>query len=637
MFNVGRGGEIDRGPRGGDVDAVLDATGGADVNDGGGASERTAVGQGDDGVEIHGGRAQKQTADAGGGDGGVDRDLDRGGELHRGVASEEGVDCGGGDDAVDRAVGGGVAELGGGGDVGAETESVDVGQRGLHGDGLRIEQERAAPGDDGAVEGESRLAGDFYRAGAECGDGAVEGGAFVGPDDHFAACDGAVGDELRGGADVGLAGIEQIGVCALIIASNENRAALNTAGIEQAARDEDALADELDVAAVGCRGALAGGGDGAVIVDRAARGFEEDATAGLIEAGGADDAFVVDREGVHVIAIGLELGLHGLDQAAVKHGASSALNENPFRARFLQQDLCPSRERHCAGVGVERTGVLDLTGDQDDVAAECGDGALVGDRGIGVAAEKEVAALQKILVAEILRACDEGLGIDHAAGADDDAIGVDEVDGAIGLQRAVDGGEIAADHTIEDRTVGGRLDEFGEFPCTDGEVLPVDDRALCGRSDHQGARASGDLGGTTHDIAARRIGAEGKGSRENKDCEEESMWCSGLHGAEFIRVDIEQGQQFFRVLERSNSNARRLTATYYNSLILSGCETKSGEARIAMKLLITCLGSCKYYVLTLATVILLEVALSGAASGTASAPKPLIKPKYPRVQVASLV
>lgn len=75
-------------------------------------------------------------------------------------------------------------------------------------------------------------------------------------------------------------------------------------------------------------------------------------------------------------------------------------------------------------------------------------------------------------------------------------------------------------------------------------------------------------------------------------------------------------------------------ATYYNSLILPGLETKSGEARIAMKLLISCLGSCKYYVLTLATVILLEVALSGLQAEPSQVPKPLIKPKHPRVQIA---
>ncbi|PAW76441.1 MAG: hypothetical protein B9S32_15140 [Verrucomicrobia bacterium Tous-C9LFEB] len=53
-----------------------------------------------------------------------------------------------------------------------------------------------------------------------------------------------------------------------------------------------------------------------------------------------------------------------------------------------------------------------------------------------------------------------------------------------------------------------------------------------------------------------------------------------------------------------------------------------------MKLLITCLCSCKYYVLTLLTVILLEVALSGLQAEPPPSPKPLIKPKHPRVQIA---
>lgn len=53
-----------------------------------------------------------------------------------------------------------------------------------------------------------------------------------------------------------------------------------------------------------------------------------------------------------------------------------------------------------------------------------------------------------------------------------------------------------------------------------------------------------------------------------------------------------------------------------------------------MKLFITCLCSCKYYVLTLITVILLEVALSGLQAEPPQTPKPLIKPRHPRVQIA---
>lgn len=53
-----------------------------------------------------------------------------------------------------------------------------------------------------------------------------------------------------------------------------------------------------------------------------------------------------------------------------------------------------------------------------------------------------------------------------------------------------------------------------------------------------------------------------------------------------------------------------------------------------MKILISCLDSCKYYVITLLTIIFLEVALSNLKANPEPLPRPLIKPRHPTVQIA---
>ena len=58
------------------------------------------------------------------------------------------------------------------------------------------------------------------------------------------------------------------------------------------------------------------------------------------------------------------------------------------------------------------------------------------------------------------------------------------------------------------------------------------------------------------------------------------------------------------------------------------------ESKDAMKILISSLDSCKYYVITLLTVIFLEIALSNLKAEPAPVPRPLIKPRHPTVQIA---
>ena len=60
-------------------------------------------------------------------------------------------------------------------------------------------------------------------------------------------------------------------------------------------------------------------------------------------------------------------------------------------------------------------------------------------------------------------------------GADHDAVGVDEVDGAVGLELAVEEGGVGAEHAVEDGAVDARLDEAREVAGVDGEIFPVDD------------------------------------------------------------------------------------------------------------------------------------------------------------------
>src|SRR5208282_1900505 len=108
------------------------------------------------------------------------------------------------------------------------------------------------------------------------------------------------------------------------------------------------------------------------------------------------------------------------------------------------------------------------------VAAQGLDAALVADGRRRRPGEEQVAASQETGVRQIERGGGETLRVHLPAGADHDAVGVDDDDAAIGLEGTVDFSRIAGKHTVQGDGGGGGLEEFDDVTLADGKLLPVD-------------------------------------------------------------------------------------------------------------------------------------------------------------------
>src|SRR5262249_45584380 len=100
-----------------------------------------------------------------------------------------------------------------------------------------------------------------------------------------------------------------------------------------------------------------------------------------------------------------------------------------------------------------------------------------------------VAAGHEIAVLDVVRRRQEASGVDHGAGAEQDAVAVDEEDAAVRAQVTQDlRGPEPSDHAIErDRPAVG-LVEAHALVHADVERVPVDDRVLARLvDDHRGA------------------------------------------------------------------------------------------------------------------------------------------------------
>ena len=97
---------------------------------------------------------------------------------------------------------------------------------------------------------------------------------------------------------------------------------------------------------------------------------------------------------------------------------------------------------------------------------------------------------EKILILEVERRCHQARDVNLRAGAEYDAVGIDQEYPAIRLQRAKYARRIDTDHAVEHRARRRLLDEARRLVGADRELLPVDD----------GARSIGDR----QQIAPRR-------------------------------------------------------------------------------------------------------------------------------------
>ena len=175
--------------------------------------------------------------------------------------------------------------------------------------------------------------------------------------------------------------------------------------------------------------------------------------------------------------------------------------------------------------------VGDARRDEGQIAAGRGsDLPLVGDAA-AVAAE-DVIAGQEIGVADIQGGGDQPADIDARAAAEQDAVGVDEEDLAVGGQLALDarGGGAAGAVEGDGGTVG--LLEIDGCLAADVEVLPVDDGALAALVDRHGraGAADGGLSGADLPAAGQRRGGQVGGQR-GVGCQSPGSASVPLHSA----------------------------------------------------------------------------------------------------------
>ena len=90
--------------------------------------------------------------------------------------------------------------------------------------------------------------------------------------------------------------------------------------------------------------------------------------------------------------------------------------------------------------------------------------------------KQHVAGTEEVRVGNVQRRGDEAAGIDQAALADQNTVFVDQVDLAVGFQRAVNLGNVAARHPVEDGRAIADLVDGGGFARADRERVPIDHR-----------------------------------------------------------------------------------------------------------------------------------------------------------------
>ena len=118
--------------------------------------------------------------------------------------------------------------------------------------------------------------------------------------------------------------------------------------------------------------------------------------------------------------------------------AARATYENTLFARFGEEDVVACRESRRAARRSDESLVQDRSCHQDDIAVEGADRSEVDDRGIGVPGKLKVSVPQEVIVARFQGRGDKPADIDAATGTNEDPIGIDQVDLAVGAQHALD-------------------------------------------------------------------------------------------------------------------------------------------------------------------------------------------------------
>ena len=144
----------------------------------------------------------------------------------------------------------------------------------------------------------------------------------------------------------------------------------------------------------------------------------------------------------------------------------------------------------------------------DETAGGGVDTAVVTDRaGSAVAVEIEFAA-QEILVRQGQAGRHQAADVDLGAGAEQEALRIDQEYAAVRRQLAVDARGIGAEHAVQRHRAGRRLVEAHRGVGADIEALPVQDRLRAALGDRHLVAAAGNAGLAGHQLRAARQGVE---------------------------------------------------------------------------------------------------------------------------------
>ncbi len=306
-------------------------------------------------------------------------------------------------------------------------------------------------------------------------DGATKLRDVVRPDHHLAAVagGGGVSVECHAPADIGLGGVAHVGIGPMEVSANQNRAAAGRAGcidtgaVEQA----DILAGYFDIAACPARIPRRG-------VDRAADENVAPALPLHLHVPRGELAALGDGDRVKVASSQDGGAATGVDSAGVGHAGSRQRGlGRPGRpgihvdaaAVLAEQDLVARREADEAAGRDDGAGVGDRAADQRDKVAADGAGVA---HFTGEAAEA-VQSGQKILLGHGAADRIEPGDIDDCGLPKIDSRRVDEVNPAVGQERAVNLRRRESADQVEHPRLGSGLDELHRLAGPDIERPPV--------------------------------------------------------------------------------------------------------------------------------------------------------------------
>jgi len=230
--------------------------------------------------------------------------------------------------------------------------------------------------------------------------------------------------------------------------------------------------------------------DRAVVHELAARIDEIDFATGLDRASRSDGSTVLNHSGVGTDA--------QFDRREVGVSKSTSVGQHHATA---------GRKRDRTAVGRDHSVVDHVAANERRAAAAGLDFSVVDYARRRVAAKVEYSAFQKFVVWNVEHRGGKTIGVDHAAGANEDAARVDEQHVAVRVKRAKDCRRVVRrDDAIKNRRRSARLQKVCRVSLRNRKALPVDDRPVGQRSNVGRRPVDGNVRNTSRHLTAGQLG-----------------------------------------------------------------------------------------------------------------------------------